>query len=417
MRLMGEAATGAEGDESVDALEEAYSQERRELLEEFCALPDIGDVLLWQRRLADAIMRAETESTGPSRYIAKRHRHLLRVIGDALVHALLPSHTIRALSRAPGKPPHLSSQGDDLDFVFDRAAKAQAKGFVPILADLTTLIGIGDLVLVADGGVAVLECKNRPAVTAALRGRLARQQQRGENLEKYLSTSRINEGDIERVAIEHDLPQPDYELLERLLVECLESPAGIAVHKFDDRDALIACTETADQDELSALLQTVLPDNADNTKIGMAFIDELVESASHRRLSPSSYPLAADLRWRLLERELHLVRIIDIDGLACEKQVGDLVLRLVPRRGDTGLEVHVEGLDAPDHLAFTSEIVEMCLWTPTPVADVRRSLVEQTLGTISELNALGEDEDLRAVNAPGDRVVYGIAYRDEPNTD
>jgi len=119
---------------------------RRSLIVEFAALPGEGDVVAWQRRLADAIIDAEAGSPQHDSAGLKWHRHLLRVIGDALVHALLPAHTIRALSRHPGKPPSLSAQGEDFDFVFECARTLRRSGAVPIVADLTTLIGIGDLV-------------------------------------------------------------------------------------------------------------------------------------------------------------------------------------------------------------------------------------------------------------------------------
>ena len=163
----------------------ALAAKRRRLLHDFDKLPESGSVVEWQRHLADAIMRAERDSadhakTKVERLDAKRHRHLLRVIGDGLVHTLLPSHTIRALSRHPGKPAHLMSQGDDFEFVFESARAIASLGGIPILSDLTTLIGIGDIVIVLHDGVVVIECKNRQAPDHPPTGRAARQQQRGE---------------------------------------------------------------------------------------------------------------------------------------------------------------------------------------------------------------------------------------------
>ena len=114
----------------------------------------------WQRRLADAIIDAELPEAGIDRAEAKRHRHLLRVMADGLVHTLLPDHIIRSLSRHPGKPALLSAQGADFDFVFDEARKLSSLGVVPVIADLTTLIGVGDIVGWNGDGVVVVECKN-----------------------------------------------------------------------------------------------------------------------------------------------------------------------------------------------------------------------------------------------------------------
>lgn len=101
------------------SVQAAWAQTRQVLLLELAALPAEGDVMQWQRRLADAIIDAERPEAGIDRALAKRHRHLLRVIADGLVHTLLPDHTIRSLSRHPGKPASLSAQGADFDFVFD----------------------------------------------------------------------------------------------------------------------------------------------------------------------------------------------------------------------------------------------------------------------------------------------------------
>src|SRR5665647_2399512 len=151
-----------------------WMQTRHALLLELAALPGGGDVLEWQRRLADAIIEAEDPPIGTDRAVAKRHRHLLRVIADGLVHTLLPEHTVRSLSRHPGKPASLSAQGADFDFVFEQATRLSSLGFIPIIADLTTLIGIGDIVGWSSDGVVVLECKNRPApAQGAPTGRLA----------------------------------------------------------------------------------------------------------------------------------------------------------------------------------------------------------------------------------------------------
>lgn len=398
----------------------AYAAERLLLLHDFVELLRSGGGIEWQRQLADAIMRAERDSadrtrTKVERLEAKRHRHLLRVIGDGLVHTLLPSHTIRALSRHPGKPAHLTSQGDDFEFVFDSARAIARLGGIPILSDLTTLVGIGDIVTVLHDGVVVIECKNRRAPDHPPTGRPARQQRRGESTADYLANSYIEEVGGHRIAYESSLPDPDFELVERLLNECAENPQGAAVHAYADDDLLIAATKDASPDVAMAEIAKVMdaPDPGTGelrALVGVSFLGDLVEAATYRWLSPSNYPIAPQLRWRLLERELHLIRIVNMEALAAEVVLDDgHTLTLTPRRGEHGLEVVIEGTEA-DQLVFTHEVAELCVWTPVSVESLRRSLVEQAKQTPTHLAALAGG-DMSAVSAYGDSIIYNTLYR------
>jgi hypothetical protein len=62
----------------------------------------------------------ETNTDGYDLAELKRHQHLLRVIGDRLAHDLLPSHTIRALSRDPVVP-SCQDVGSDPGYGLDSA--------------------------------------------------------------------------------------------------------------------------------------------------------------------------------------------------------------------------------------------------------------------------------------------------------
>lgn len=391
--------------EKLDPLAEV----RRSLIVEFAALPGQGDVVAWQRRLADAIIEAEAGSLQHDPAELKWHRHLLRVIGDALVHALLPAHTIRALSRHPGKPPSLSAQGEDFEFVFECARTLRKSGAVPIVADLTTLIGIGDLVGWGAGGVGVYECKNRtPPVRVSTSGRVARQRMRGERTEDYLTESRIeDEGGQLREAYDLPLPEPEWEAVRNLLERCLAAPTKLATHFFGTDDALVACTRDIAVEDVAAQLPTgdhvVLP--------AMALYSELIESADHRLRAPSSYPLPGDLRWQLLENELSLVRVVDMGALEAEFTEGAHRGRLIPRRGRHGFEV---GLDVAgfEPITFTHQLVGYCLWMPVSVSAMRATLIDHSRVLVAKAEpgqGLGSAMNLAA----GDAFVYSTAYRAE----
>lgn len=380
---------------------------RRSLIAEFAALPGEGDVVAWQRRLADAIIDAEAGSPQYDPAELKRHRHLLRVIGDALVHALLPAHTIRALSRHPGKPPSLSAQGENFDFVFECARTLRASGAIPIVADLTTLVGIGDLVGWGGRGIGVYECKNRtPPTRISTSGRVARQRQRGERTEEYLTSSRIaDEGAPTREAYDFPLPEPEWEAVRDLLERCLASPTTLATHSFGTDDTLIACTRDTAVGGAADLLRAgehlVLP--------AMALYSELVESADHRLKAPSSYPLPGELRWRLLENELSLIRFSDMGALKAEFIEGPHRGRLTPRRGGHGFEVGLE-VAGFEPITFTHQLVGFCLWMPVPVSAMRTTLIDHSRVLVAQVEpgqGLGSAMDV----AEGDTFVYSTAYR------
>ncbi|NKY38135.1 hypothetical protein [Cellulomonas septica] len=383
-----------------------WMRARRELLLELAALPATGDVLDWQRRLANAIIEAESPPDGTDRVEAKRHRHLLRVIADGLVHALLPEHTIRSLSRHPGKPPSLSAQGTDFDFVFDQAASLFSLGFVPIIADITTLIGIGDIVGWQSDGVVVLECKNRPApAQQASIGRLARQRRRGEQVETYLTSSRVDEGDVVRQAHTLSLPGPDWEAVADLLERRDASPSGTAAYSLGPADTLVAATSRSTSEEF----MEAVPSARGTAQMAIAFYSELFEGASYRLMAPSSYPIQADHRSRLLEGELQLVRLSDLGSLAADFHHDGAAVAMVPERSNGRLDLRVD-VDGLEHTRFTHQLAEYCLWMPVPVAALRETLVGYTRALLSE-QASGVEmlDDLTL--APGDNFKYMTVYR------
>ncbi|MGC3862351.1 hypothetical protein ACPSM1_19435 [Micromonospora chersina] len=87
--------------EEETALAEELYGIRRFLMQIFADLPNSGSVVDLQRRLL-----AEHARKGATRVehdLFKHHRTKLRAIGDALAWLLLPAHTIRTLSKHPGR--------------------------------------------------------------------------------------------------------------------------------------------------------------------------------------------------------------------------------------------------------------------------------------------------------------------------
>jgi hypothetical protein len=381
---------------------------RRELIESFCRLPGECDVVAWQRRLSRAIQDAELGLPSSASDELRVHCHLLRVIGDMLVHSLLPSHTIRALQRSPSpRPPWLSAQGLDFEFVLDRAEALYSLGFVPIIADLTTLISIGDIVGWRGEMVIVLECKNTPSPgRVSTSGRLARQRARGERLEEYLSASYLKEpSGIARMAIPAKLPEPDWKRVEQMLRSSVLSTIGIEILALGNSDNLIACSRRLfSLDALHALM----PSAASLRLPAMADYTELFDQASHRNRAPSSYPIAADLRADLLEREILLLRLTDMARLDGNLIDDGVEISLTTHRIHGSLEVNVSS-SSGEEFSFTPELVEYCLWTPVPVAAMATVLAGCALNVV---RSAWQGEDLPL--AQGDQIRYATLYRDDP---
>jgi len=148
---------------------------RASLLGELDAITSPQAAMEFQRRLAGELLSAEP-AKGPD---AQWHRHLLRLMGDALAWKVLSRHTIRELARDGQRPPSLTGQGHDFEFVLEVAGQITADGALPVICDLTHLLGVGGIVVATAGAISIIECKNTllPAEWRP-RGRRLRQLQR-----------------------------------------------------------------------------------------------------------------------------------------------------------------------------------------------------------------------------------------------
>jgi len=111
------------------------------------------------------------------------------------------------------------------------------------------------------------------------------------------------------------------------------------------------------------------------------------------------------------------VRAADLSSFSGTTTVGDVELSMSLRRGSTGTELVVDGTGF-DQAIITSELVELCMWTPIAVEDMRRALVDEARSLVTDYRAVhGEGTSL----AEGDRAYYGTVFRGatfaDPKTD
>jgi hypothetical protein len=370
-------------------------------------LPGRGDVLAWQRRLADALIEAEASTDDIDPVDRKRHRHLLRVMADGLVHTVLDSHTIRALSQHSGKPPSIAGQGPNFDFVFECARSLMSNGFIPIVADLTTLIGVGDVIGVSHSGVVVRECKNTTVPSRiSTSGRLARQRERGELVEHYLTTSRVDEPDgTVKQAIHMTLPEPDFDVVGSLLTRCATSKSLVATHAFGESDTLVAFTLDTPHEAIGA----AMPDRRGAVMPVLTFYSDLIEASSHRLWAPSSYPLTGAVRLQLLEGRLRLMRFADLGVLAAEFDAGGRRATLTPHlvSGTAQVTLDIPGVEP---VTITDQVIKTCLYMPIAIASMRAALIEAARKLV--VGSASADLMTGLLPAEGDSFVYATAYRD-----
>ncbi|MGW5557622.1 hypothetical protein ACWER9_10415 [Micromonospora sp. NPDC003944] len=374
---------------ALTALAEELYDIRRDLVQSFADLPNSASVVDLQRRLLGE--HARKGATRAERELFKRHRTKLRAIGDALAWLLLPAHTIRTLSKHPGRAA-AAVAAEDAAFVMRVVDQLFRAGRVPIIADLTNVLLVGDVVAVEPGGgIEVVECKNtRIPVRPPASGRLARQRQRGERLTRYLresampypqqtqptvaaiadaldvpAPSRTFPAGQNLVAMDVDLPEPNPEWLATACVRYGESPHGVGLVEIGAGDyLLITDRHEFDDDRVRDVVLALPPLRQPCLSV---HFEQLNEPRPYCR-SILSYPIDWEFRAALLETDLVMVRLVD--------------LAIFEERDDDGI-----GLTLQDglflrwtrdefHQVFSNRFVDEVMTGPVSAAEMRTCLLD-----------------------------------------
>jgi hypothetical protein len=292
---------------------------RERLLTQLDAVDRAESSAAFQRSLADDLRAAEADSSPDSRW----HRHLLRLMGDALARKTLSEHILFELAREMRPAPSLSAQGNDFDFVLDTAEAFARDGVPVVVSDLTHLVGVGDIVTVNGGdAISIIECKNRPMPhNPVLRGRHWRQQRRQADAATYLSTGYLSsDSQRPRIALEVDQPSRREDELLQCIEQAWRSPTGSAAAYFGERDLLIACWNRGlpVKDVFSQI--TI---NQDGWRSAVT-AGSLTACANPGPFiaNPYSLPLPAHYRHAIAEEALILLRCVDLQLLAGELEAG-----------------------------------------------------------------------------------------------
>ncbi|RAO30003.1 hypothetical protein PSN13_05202 [Micromonospora saelicesensis] len=356
---------------------------RRELMQHLASLPSVGSIIAMQQALLRE--HGRTSQTQAGRELLKEHRSKLRAIGDALTWQVLPAHAIRTLAKHPGRPAPPPVDTDDAAFVMRVVDRLAGAGRVPIIADLTNVLLVGDIVALGpSASVEVVECKNtRIPTRLPSSGRLARQRQRGETLTNYLRESVMPIADEaprfaaalgipasasppqNLVAMDMVLPEPHPEWLDTAYAQYEESSRGVAVVEIGPGDYLILADPRAiESDEIGEVVDA-LPSM--NKRCLAVHLEHLAEPLPYCR-SILSYPVDWKLRYDLLEANLVMIRLVD---LAIFETRGDDGIGLVLRE-DLSLVGEQDGYSQ----IFSHRFVHEVLTGPISAAETLSCLRE-----------------------------------------
>lgn len=377
---------------------------RERLLAQLDAVDTAGSSAAFQRSLADELRAAEADSSPDSPW----HRHLLRLMGDALARKTLSEHVLFELAREMHPVPSLSAQGSDFDFVLD-TAEAFARGGVPVVvSDLTHLVGVGDIVTVNGGNaISIIECKNRVMPdNLVLRGRHWRQQRRQADAAAYLSTGYLSsDGQRPRIALEVDQPQRrDGELLQ-CIEQAWRSPTGSATAYFGERDLLIACWNRGlpVEDVFSRIII-----NKDGWRSAVtAGSRSACANPGPFIANPYSLPLPAGYRHAIAEGALILLRCVDLQLLAGELEAGGArcSVEVYRKNGVHRLRAAIGGAQAE----LPQDFVNRVLWNYWAARDIR-SMLAAFLDAAQRFTDTPEVDRVAAA-APEGPVLATFAYR------
>ncbi|MFJ6811145.1 hypothetical protein ACIQRK_34985 [Streptomyces anulatus] len=332
------------------------------------------DYFTFQKKLAQEIRNIEKRKDED----AKTHKHLLRLIGDSLAWELLDSHVIRELARDRLRPANLSSQGEDFDFVLSVAEGIAKLGGIPIVADVTHLVAVGDIVTVTPNGIHIAECKNRPTPKRPPTGRIARQEQRGAKASDYLTHGFFSESNEKQaIAVEVAAAQPAHDTLRQCIEDASASDSGAAVARLGDRDLLLAAWARGNDPGAALEGLTESLDGRDWEIPAMGGFMDAVMNPSPFAANPYALPIPVDQRFALAEGELVLIRITDLNGLqfTTNTSTGE-ELRMDVRKagGNHQLIMNLAGVEREVSRRFIDSI----LWGFLPVSGVREMLIQFT---------------------------------------
>ncbi len=289
----------------------SYQSERRDLLTRLNSASSPADHLAVQQHAAAAILRSEELLELSDDADARHHVGQIRLYMDALVWNTLHPHAIRQLAKGYGTPPSLISQGPAFDLVMEAAHQWTVSTNVSaLIADLTNIIKIGDLILVQHPEYpAIVECKSQlPKPQHFRQGRTGRQISRALGTVRYLSgkPTKIYGQDLPLVVVESaHRASRNWLAVERCVAAAMQQ--GESFEQISSYE-LIWAGPTGDTqgfvDRLAGLDKQLSTVDFVGSSLGA------LETSDGLFPPPAAWPIAADAQSALMEREIQLSHFV-----------------------------------------------------------------------------------------------------------
>lgn len=346
------------------------------LLTELDGVDSLPAAYEFQCHLAGAIRDSERSSTTE----AKEDRYLLRLMGDALARKFLDYHILRELGRSETPPVSLTSQAEDFDFVLKVAKNMTEGGTLPIVADLTNLINVGDIVALSRRGIAIIECKNTTPsrYIGPSSARHRRQQKKAVNAANYFTSGHTTlEDETVLYSIDMHPYSPQYESIEKCIDLAERSDSGSAMVELSGRDLLLAVWDRGrGMDESMKSITSLLPaSSAKQWELPvLSTTATALWESSPFTANVFELPLPARTRLAIMNGELTLIRFVDLGLLRAEwksKRGEELKVELYQKGGGS----HLRALVGSAPLELSDRFIEEILKNFCAAEEVRARLV------------------------------------------
>ena len=380
-RLGGPAMIPMDESHSPDALRSV----RKALFECFPRGDNIDEVIAYQERLAREIFLAEKKQADNPTPHRKEHLRALRLYGDALAFSHLSEHAIRQLSRNPGSRAHLFSQGEAFAFTLNSAREVATTGHLVLIADLTNVLRIGDLVVCDDPDApSVLECKSggpRP-IAHEPQGRTRRQLARMESIAAFLRDGRgviFGETAERRTITVAGALDHNFAIVNELVLTALANHPSTRLLPPWELVSAAAAGQTAPE------IQNLISEwgAPPRTPVLIGNTSDPITRPPSDIPPPILWPIAAEAQWALMEVDVTVTHAFRLDAFIGLSRGLTRVLSLLETKGDIPWAYEVQLGD--ERITLNAVAARDVVYRYQTVQSAGERLVDTTITAFQEL--------------------------------
>lgn len=388
--------------------------ERRRLLEQWDAVDSASKVLEIQERIAGQIRDTERaiKDGSPDRDALVSHIGQLRLYADGLVWRVLHPHVIRQLAKNPSEPPSLINQSEAFDNVLRSARQHLEEDGLPVLiADITNIIKIGDLIVVIDPELPqIVECKSRLRHPKYwMQGRMGRQISRALGTLRYLSgkpTKVHGEDHVRHVVESQHKAERNWEAVASCVNAALNDGEGFL--ELSEHEFIWACRQAHLRKVLKRVGE-VAKRLSSATFVGTS--EGLLNMFHGLFTPPVVWPLTPEARFALIEREIvvvHLISAAAFDGDYGECRVQVTADEARPVSVLLGGKEYRLGLRFIYDVLYGFETVQSCIRGLLTFARDLRDLHSREDAVLDKVSVLGKKPKVMYLDSQEGAFRYGV---------